>query len=78
MAFAIDPQELIKPVIPNVIQTPQQLMKPMSQEIKEPMPQQVRDNLIAGNVSPQSMESQPDRKYMTRDKVKSILMNAPE
>jgi hypothetical protein len=71
--YTIDPQDLLKPVIPVVIQTPKQVMQPMSQEIKEPMPQQVRDNLIAGNVSTQSLKE--PTKYLSKADLKKKLID---
>ena len=81
--------QLTTPVVSSPIQTPQQLMTPMSQELpiqqkttapiqsgQQAMPEWMP--LIAGNVSQESLQPQKESKYMTKDKVREILMNAPE
>lgn len=77
-------------------QTVLEAKKPMSVELpkietpKQEMPQQVRDNLIAANVSPDLLKSNNDSpfsetehdaikksKFFTRDQVKKLIDNAP-
>jgi hypothetical protein len=80
--------QLTTPVVSSPIQTPQQLMRPMSQEIpvvtppKQEMPQQVRDNLIAGNTSQQSLQpqeqSQPKGRSINRADIDQLIADAPE
>lgn len=57
--FTIDPQDLLKPIIPVVIQTPQQVSKQLP---PAPTPNTFPNGqpILAGNVSPQSLESKPE------------------
>lgn len=78
VAFNIDPQELLKPVIPvmNVIKTPTQSMKPMSQELPASNPRTLPNGqpIMASNVSQQSLQK-TESKYLSKADLKKKLID---
>lgn len=72
--------QLSSPVVSPVVQAPVEVMKPMSQELPVSNPTLLPNwqPIIAWNVSQESLQPKPESKYMTKDQVRNIMLNAPE